>query len=256
MIKIRIFALNGVSASLEPDNDSLVNALGTLSLSHNPAAKSNSSQVHAPKAASSSSVAISAEVAILILAMRKLREATVASRRRDMFAKAVYFFIIRTTIMLGHPESYHPALLYLFRRIHPSNTLSNEEKMEFVGYLVLDLACRQNDLASALHVRCLYNHHSQSIDTVLSALIHGSWLQYWNARTTTSAYERRLMQWTDERMAGHAIQCLGKSYLSINKTFLERCTGLEWEILKDTGKISWALDGDGETVIIKPIKKK
>ncbi|KAI4199153.1 MAG: hypothetical protein LQ350_004783 [Teloschistes chrysophthalmus] len=257
MIKIRFLALNGVSASLESDNDSLANAFGTLSLCHDPAGKSvDSTSPQALRVASSSSVPTSAETAILIVAMRKLREAIVASRRHDMFAKAVYFFIIRTTIMLGHPESYHPALLYLFRRIHPFNFPSNEEKMEFVGYLVLDLACRQNDLASAFHIRCLYNHRSRSIDTVLSALVHGNWLQYWDARTTASAYERRLMEWTDERMATYAMQCLGKSYLSIKKTFLERCTGLEWKTLKDTRKIPWALDGDGETVIIKQIKKK
>ncbi|KAI4109395.1 MAG: hypothetical protein L6R37_000552 [Teloschistes peruensis] len=257
MIKTRFLACSGVSTDLESDNDSLVNALGTLSLSHNPPGKStDTSQVHAPKAASSSSVPTSAEAAILIVAMRKLREAIVASRRRDMFAKAVYFFIIRTTIMLGHPESYHPALLYLFRCIHPFNALSNEEKMEFVSYLILDLACRQNDLASAFHVRCLYNHRSRGVDTVLSALIHGNWLKYWDARTTTSAHERRLVQWTDEKMATHAIQCLGKSYLSIQKTFLERCTDLEWKSLKDTKRISWALDEDGDNVIIKQIKKK
>ncbi|KAL8764649.1 MAG: hypothetical protein Q9203_006950 [Teloschistes exilis] len=257
MIKTRFLACSSVSANLESGNDKLVNALGTLSLSHDSAGKPTaSSQVHAPKAASCSSVPISAEAAILIVAMRKLREAIVASRRRDMFAKAVYFFIIRTTIMLGHPESYHPALLYLFRCIHPFNALSNEEKMEYVGYLVLDLACRQNDLASAFHVRCLYNHRSRSVDTVLSALVHRNWLKYWDATTTTSAYERRLMQWTDEKMATHAIQCLGKSYLSIQKTFLERCTGLEWKSLKDTKKMSWALDEDRDNVIIKQIKKK
>ncbi|KAI4253820.1 MAG: hypothetical protein LQ352_003461 [Teloschistes flavicans] len=255
IIKTRFAALAHISASPDLDNDSLVNALDTLSLSHNAAVKSiESSSLQVPKATSSSSISASAEFFVLIVAMRKLREAIVASRRRDMFARAVYLFIIRTTIMLGHPESYHPALLYLFRCIHPSNALSNEEEFEFVGYLILDVACRLNDLASAFHLRCLYKYRSQSVDTVLSALVHGDWMQYWDARISTSAYERHLMQWADERMAVHALQCLGKSYLAINKTFLERCAGREWKMLRDAKMISWVLDG--ERVIIKQIKKK
>ncbi|KAL8684153.1 MAG: hypothetical protein Q9218_008398, partial [Villophora microphyllina] len=142
------------------------------------------------------------------MAMRKLREAIVASRRHDLFAKSVYFFIIRTTVMLGHSESYHPALLYLFRCIYPCSILGKEEIVEFAGYLLLDLACRQNDLATAFRVRNMYNYRVQTVDKVLSALLHNNWVQFWDARTMASAYERRLISWADDTMANHAIRCL------------------------------------------------
>lgn len=194
------------------------------------------------------------ELSTVLMAMRKLREAIVASARTDDFAKDVYMFIIRTTIILGHPESYHPALLYLFRHLQAFASLTPEEKRDCIGYYILDQACRQQDLAAAYQTRNLYNHRYWKLDTVLGALVHGNWVLFRRVKEMGNDYEKRLMGWAEERMAKYALQCLGKSYLSVLKPYVERCTGIRWEDIGRLEKISWALDG--ETVTIKQVKRK
>ncbi|KAL8914890.1 MAG: hypothetical protein Q9171_000517 [Xanthocarpia ochracea] len=189
----------------------------------------------------------------IITAMRKLREAIVASSRLDEFAKTVYVFIIRTTIILRHPESYHPALLHLFRRIYSAKPLNKEEAIEFIGYYILDLACRQHDLVTAFHVRDKYDYRSTSIDTVLTALVHGNWVLFQKAKGAGSDFEKCLMGWANGRMTDHAVRCLGKSYLTVTKSYVEQSTGMEWEKLKESRKMSWACEG--QTIIMKQVKK-
>ncbi|KAL8923869.1 MAG: hypothetical protein Q9172_002922 [Xanthocarpia lactea] len=185
--------------------------------------------------------------------MRKLREAIVASSRLDEFAKTVYVFIIRTTIILRHPESYHPALLHLFRRIHSAKPLNKEEASEFIGYYILDLACRQHDFVTAFHVRDKYDYRSTSIDMVLMALMHGNWVLFQKAKGAGNALEKCLMEWANGRITDHAVRCLGKSYLTVTKSYVEQSTGMEWEELKESRKMSWACDG--QTIIMKQVKK-
>ncbi|KAL9022294.1 MAG: hypothetical protein Q9185_000536 [Variospora sp. 1 TL-2023] len=187
------------------------------------------------------------------MAMRKLREAIVASARNDAFAKNVYIFVIRTTILLRHPESYHPAILHLLRRLHLASPLNDVEKKEFLGYWLLDLACRQQDLASAFRVRNFYRYRTENVDMILSALVHGNWVMLRLAKRSADVYETSLMQWADEKMANHATQCIGKNYLSLPKEYVERCTGLRWGELKKQKKVSWTLDGG--TIVIRQMKK-
>ena len=104
------------------------------------------------------------DLSVLIMAMRKLREGIVASKRVDDFSIQAYIFCIRLSILLKHMESYHPAILHLLRRMHTIQPLASTELQEFVGYLVLDLACRQNDLTQAYSVRHNYGLHDSKID--------------------------------------------------------------------------------------------
>ncbi|KAI4150129.1 MAG: hypothetical protein LQ341_001168 [Variospora aurantia] len=201
-----------------------------------------------------STAATAPGLSTLLLAMRKLREAIVASARNDAFAKNVYIFIIRTTILLRHPESYHPAILHLFRRLQLASPLNDVEKKEFLGYWLLDLACRQQNLASAFRVRNFYRYRTEKVDMILSALIHGNWVIFGLAKRSADVYETSLMQCADDRMANHTMQCMGKSYLSLPKEYVERCTGLRWGELKEQKKLSWTLDGG--TIVIRQMKKR
>ncbi|KAL8768635.1 MAG: hypothetical protein Q9209_005194 [Squamulea sp. 1 TL-2023] len=188
------------------------------------------------------------------MAMRKLREAIVASSRMDDFAKMVYCFIIRTTILLAHPESYYPALLHLIRRMQSARLLNNDEVKEYTGYYTLDLACRQHDLVTAFHVRNMSDHRSGKIDAVLMALVHGNWVLFNKAKGAGDPYEQRLMEWASERMTDNALQCLGKSYVSVGKEYVERCTGMRWDRLKEEKKVPWQCGG--QTIMIKQTMKK
>ena len=198
------------------------------------------------------------EFATLIAAMRKLREAIVASGRVDTFALSVYIFIIHATILTGQVESYHPALLHLLRKILPAYNSTTSAKVEpwaFLGYYAIDLACRQDGLERAYHVGHTYGYRDKNVEGLLSAIVRGDWCLYWRHREMLDGYQRRLCQWRDEKMTVHALNCLGASYLSVQKEYVEEAARQKWTaeglgILKP----SWELEGS--LIIIKRMKKK
>ena len=197
---------------------------------------------------------VSNELSIVLMAMRKIREAIVASSRIDAFASKVYTFIIRTTILLKHMESYHPALLYLIHRIHPIVPLPNAEYHEFLGYDILDLACRQEDLAAAYQAKCNFGYKDARIEAVLQSLIHGNWYRFWMLRELVTRHQRSLLEWAEGRVRAHALNCLGKSYLRVDKKYLEQSCQHPWEVVQQSNAQGWQLDGDA--IIIRGPRKK
>lgn len=206
-----------------------------------------SEQQNSPTA-SSTAIAPSPELAIILMAMRKLREAVVATSRVDEFAQRAYMFIIRTTILLKHWESYHAALLYLLRRIHLQTPLSTTEIQEFVGYYVLDLACRQGDLHTAYKVKHDYKYSDRKIDRVVHALVHDDWVIFWKVKGRVDGHVRALMSWSEEQMRLHALKCLARSYFTAEKGFVERSTDSIWTTLVKDMEVGWELDGDKVTI--------
>ena len=191
---------------------------------------------------------------MILMAMRKVREAIVASGRKDTFAIGAYAFMIRATILMRHWESYHPALLHLLRHIHPVTSLTSSELHEFVGFYMLDLSCRQNDLATACKVRCHYNHKDVRVNSVLKTLIHGNWYAFWKVKSFMSGHQQRLLEYSEEAMRRCALDCLRKSYLSVDRNFLERSTQRAWEELKDESDLNWQLEED--VVTIRRIRRR
>lgn len=204
--------------------------------------------------ASSISIEQTRDLSVILMAMRKVREAIVASGRKDTFALRAYAFMIRATILMRHMESYHPALLHLLRDIHPVTSLTASELHEFVGFYMLDLSCRQNDLATAFKVGCRYNYKDVRVNSVLKALIHGNWYAFWKVKSFMSSHQQRLLEYGEEAMRRCALDCLEKSYLTVDKKFLERSTQRGWEELKDKSGLNWQLEGD--IVTIRRIKRR
>ena len=188
------------------------------------------------------------DLSVILMAMRKVREAIVASGRKDTFALRAYAFMIRATILMRHMESYHPALLHLLRNIHPVTSLTASELHEFVGFYMLDLSCRQNDLATACKVGCRYNYKDVKVNSVLKALIHGNYYAFWKVKSFMSSHQQRLLEYGEEAMRRCALDCLGKSYLSVDRNFLERSTQRAWEELKDKSGLNWQLEEDVVTI--------
>ena len=234
--------------------DGLAKAFASMSL--NGGASTNVPPIHVRSIASIPGQApdTSKELSTILMAMRKLREGLVASARTDSFAQRAYILIIRAAILTRHMESYHPALLHLLRRIHEATPLAASEHHEFVSYYILDLACRQGDLAAAYTARTLYQYRDQRVDQVLKALAHDNWYSFRMTGTLVDGYQKRLMEWADDGMRKHALKCLGKSYLSVEKAYVERVTDREWDILRETNKVGWQLEGN--KVIIRRIKGK
>jgi hypothetical protein len=188
----------------------------------------------------------------LLLAMRKLREGIVASSRNDDFSTRAYIFSIRAAILMKHMESYHPALLHLLHIIHPSHPLSATEAHEFTGYLLLDLSCRQQDLAQAFAVRNHYKYSDRRIDAVLRALTHDNYHLFWRVRADVDGYQGALMGFAEEEMRMLALKCLGRAYLGVEKDFLVQVVRVEWEVLRKRYGVGWEMKEDGKVVIRKP----
>lgn len=182
------------------------------------------------------------------MAMRKLREAIVATSRVDDFAQKAYMFIIRTTILLRHWESYHAALLYLLRRIHLATPLNSIEYHEFVGYHILELGCRQGLFNEAYTARAEYKFSDRKVDRLLYAIVHDDWVVFWKVKAKVDGHMRALMSWREDDMRELALKCIARSYFTAEKGFVERATNMEWPTLVKSKQVGWELDGEKVTI--------
>lgn len=192
------------------------------------------------------------EMSTILMAMRKLREALVSSHRTDAFAQRVYTFQIRAAILCRHLETYHPALQYLLYKIHPKMPLSRPELQEFASYVILDAACRQGEFVDAYRLRWAFGVRDRKIDAVLKALVHDDWVLFWRTRKAVDGYQRCLMTWAEDGLRLHALKCLGRSYMMVDKGFVERSADRGWDELVEKDKVGWMLREDGVVVIRKP----
>jgi hypothetical protein len=193
------------------------------------------------------------ELATVLAALRKLREAITASARSDAFALRAYTFAIHVSILCHDWSSYLPSLLSLLNHIHPRNPLSSSSLHEFTGLLILDQACRQNDYAGARATKLAYGYKDWRVEKVLSCLVADDYVGFWRMRRAVDGYQRSVMEWADGGVRVHALKCLGRAYLSADRRFVERVTDRGWEELVEDG-VGWELSGDGEKIIIKKMK--
>ncbi|KAI0111717.1 hypothetical protein F4814DRAFT_364135 [Daldinia grandis] len=190
----------------------------------------------------------------VLSALRKLREGIVASKRVDDFAIQVYLFCIRLSVLVRHPESYHPAILHLLRRIQPLHSMTSVEMSEVVGYLILDTACRRNNLAEAFAVRHKYRLRDAKVDMVLDALAHDNYIEFNRLKRRVDGHKVKLLEYADEGMRKHLLKCFGRAYLSVDLEFLESCADSKWGSLTVEDGVGWELDGG--KVVIRKVKAR
>ncbi|KAJ5135114.1 SAC3/GANP/Nin1/mts3/eIF-3 p25 [Penicillium bovifimosum] len=218
-----------------------------------PMIKSNSAQKDAPPP--------SAELSTLLLSLRKLREAVLATAKHTPpeFSQRVHNFSIRLSILAHHPPSYFPSLRYVVDKLHSiSHPLPDSEVKEMLTYLILDYACRQDDMISAFELRARarkeHAFKSQIVDKVLTALIHDNWVMFWQLHNSVDSHIRAVMNWAADRVRRHALKAVGSAYISVHISWiLGGCTGDEqtwtWEKLVEQEKLRWERIDD--KVIIK-----
>ncbi|KAL2021318.1 hypothetical protein VTK56DRAFT_7289 [Thermocarpiscus australiensis] len=218
----------------------------------------------------------------ILSALRKLREAIVASSRRDAFAAQAYLFAIRLGIQAASYETYYPALLHLLRGIHhhrrrhnnnnnsttSSNNNSNNsndgnlttlELREAAAYLVLDAACRRGDLAEAYALRHAYRAalggggggDAKLLDGALRALAQDNWVAWRRVKSGVDGHRARLMEFAEARVRAHTLKAFGRAYLSVPVAVLEAQTGSSWDELRERDGVGWELSEDGRVVIRK-----
>lgn len=222
---------------------------------------SNANQSPAPKTLESPSVSArntTLELGLILSAMRKLREAIVASHRTDHFAQRAYIFIIHAAILTKSWESYLPALRYLLQNIHTQTPMTSSEFNEFAGYYILDLACRQGEIASAFAHRSrlgfAYSDPTGRVDRLLRALVMDDWISFWQLHKLVDGYQKRIMEFKEDEIRLHALKCIGRSYFGAEKGYIEKCTGKDWDQLVKSG-VGWELQ-EGDRIIIRRPKAR
>lgn len=190
----------------------------------------------------------------VLLALRKLREGIVASKRTDHFAVQAYIFCIRLSILVKHPESYHPAILHLLRRIHPVHSMTTLELNEVTSYLVLDAACRRNNLGEAFALRHQYRLKDAKVDAVLDALTHDNYVEFKRLKQRVDGHRAKLLEYAEESVRKHLLKCFSRTYLSVDLSFLETSADSSWARLTGEDGVGWELDGS--KVVIRKVKAR
>jgi sphingosine kinase len=184
----------------------------------------------------------------VLMALRKLREGLVATKRADLFSIQAYIFSIRLSILAKHPESYHPAILHLLRYMAVWTPMVQSEIEEIAGYFMLDAACRRRDLTEAYFIRKDFNIRSKKLDHILKALAHDNYVSWQAAKQQVDRHCLKLMEWADEDMRLHTLKCFGRSYLHVDLPYLEFSAGRKWNELKQKDNVGWELEDDNVTI--------
>lgn len=192
-------------------------------------------------------------LSLMMMALRKLREGLVASKRCDDFSIQAYIFCIRLSILVKQPESYHPAILYLLRELHPKQPLTSVELQEVVSYLVLDAACRRRELSEAYSIRSKYKLKDAKVDAVLHALAHDNYIRFRRVKHTIDGHRARVLDYADADVRMQTLKAFGRAYLGVDLAFLESVTDRKWEALRKEDGVGWELD-EGK-VVIRKIKR-
>ncbi|RGP66237.1 sphingosine kinase [Fusarium longipes] len=190
----------------------------------------------------------------VLMALRKLREGLVATKRADLFSIQAYIFSIRLSILVKHPESYHPAILHLLRYMAVWTPMVQSEIEEIAGYFMLDAACRRRDLTEAYFIRQDFNIRNKKLDRILKALAHDNYISWQAAKQQVDRYYLKLMEWADDDMRLHALKCFGRSYLHVDLPYLEFSAGRKWNELKEKDNVGWELED--EKVTIKRVRAR
>ncbi|KAI1425322.1 hypothetical protein F5Y12DRAFT_784749 [Xylaria sp. FL1777] len=224
--------------------------------SHHLSSANDTSSRPAPKSVKPSSLKQDGAKALsdVLFALRKLREGIVASKRTDDFAIQAYLFCIRLAILVRHPESYHPAILHLLRRIHPVHGMTTVELNEVISYLVLDTACRRNNLGEAFALRHRYRLKDAKVNAVLDALTHDNYVEFKRLTQRVDGHRAKLLEYAEESVRKHLLKCFSRTYLSVDLSFLETCANSSWTRLTEDDGVGWELDGS--KVVIRKVKAR
>jgi len=205
------------------------------------------------------------ELSLILTALRKLREAllaTSASAPSPAFSQRVHVFNIRLAILALHPESYHASLRYLLMSLHSQvHPLPVSELREMTAYLILDTALRVDNLIEAHAIRVRAKQHwkfrDRNVDLILKAVASNNWPLFWRIRNRVDGYVRAIMQWKLETLRMTVLKAIGRSYMKCDVDWiLKNTTGGEmgWEELVEKEGVGWLRDGD--TAIIRKSKSK
>lgn len=181
------------------------------------------------------------------MALRKLREAILATKRRDGFARAVFVYSIRVGIQLRSMETYHAALLYYVRSLCDASPATSREREECQLYHVLDLACRLRDMQRACAAMDKFGLWSSTVGESLHSIITNNWSRFWYCYHLSTDLQRKLLDNMAETIRDHAFASLQRSYFTVDRPFAERCFGQP----VDAVSTKYKLQVEGDTIVLR-----
>jgi hypothetical protein len=243
------------SANPNPTPTSLNTGLSNLSLSkHAPKPSPQPPSGNNSPALLAASKLSAQELSTVLAALRKLREAVTASGRCDAFAHRAYFFAIHVSILCSDWASYIPALQSLLYSLHARNPLSPSALHEYVGYMILDQACRQSDFAGARETKLRFDYKDRRVEALLAALVSDNWVIFWRVKRGVDGYQRSIVGMAEQGVRVNVLKAIGRAYLTVDKRWVEESAERKWEDLVEDG-VGWELE-EGGKVIVRRVKAK
>lgn len=117
--------------------------------------------------------------------------------------------------------------------------------------MILDLACRQGDLAQAYEVRNKLGVRDGKVDAVLRSLARDDYVLFWRVLGSVDGYKAKVMEWVADAVRGRALKCIGRAYLGMEVKSLEGMVCQRWDVLVKEFGVGWLLEGE-KVVIRKP----
>lgn len=105
---------------------------------------------------------------------------------------------------------------------------------------------------TAYETRLRYKYKDRRVEAVLMALVRDDWGTFWRMKRAVDGYQRRIMEFAEQRVRVHALKCLGRAYMSADKGFVERVADRKWDDLVEDG-VGWELV-EGDRIMIKKPK--
>lgn len=63
---------------------------------------------------------------------------------------------------------------------------------------------------------------------MLRALVADNWVLFWKMKRAVDGYQRRIMEFAEQGMRVHALKCLGRGYMSVERRYVEQCADRKW----------------------------
>ncbi|KAK9477807.1 hypothetical protein V1514DRAFT_333041 [Lipomyces japonicus] len=201
------------------------------------------------------------ELASIIMGLRRLREILVATSSFDHFAQTVYLFSVRVGVVSAHYETYLPACK---RLLDHHFLLTPAERSEIGSIYVLHLVHKtghhHNHTTSALTAAYDAMAKYDLFDDLRLRQVLRAWIDkdyvLWrrNLDNEPDPGRRRIMTMAERTMVIETLKRIGASYLSIEKSELEKLTGWSWNRCVTDLSCGWRLEGS--KIIIRERKKK
>lgn len=164
----------------------------------------------------------------ILISLRKLREALVATRAKGEFVVQIYSASARMGILACQPESYLPALLKLVYSIEQND---KEFRLCYLAHLL----CRTNELSE--YYALAYDWKIQDLHELASSIIDNNCIRYLRILDTSSPLLRSIIQTFLPTIQEATRASIHRAFYKLPLDVLEQMTGTEsfgsfpWQII-------------------------